>query len=84
MAVGYYQKAIALDPDFADAHAGYARVAIEFLLGLDTFKTLSADEARQRAYDSVTRALALEPNLPWAHVVLGSGPIKGVYDSGEV
>jgi tetratricopeptide (TPR) repeat protein len=70
-ALGYYQKAIALDPDFAEAHAGYARVAIEILLGLNTFLTLSADDARQRAYDSITRALALDPELPRAHIVLG-------------
>ena len=32
---------------------------------------MSADVARKRAYDSVTRALALDPDLPRAHSVLG-------------
>ncbi|MCZ6652002.1 MAG: tetratricopeptide repeat protein [Planctomycetota bacterium] len=70
-AQGFYQRAIELDPDFAEAHAGYARVAAEYLSGVFGWELLPADVARRRAYDSVTRALALDPNLPGAHSVLG-------------
>jgi TolB-like protein len=70
-ALGFYQKAIELDPNFAEAHAGYGRLAIEYLLGFDTSRTLGADEARRRAYESVRQALALNPALSRAHAVLG-------------
>ncbi len=70
-AMGSYQKAIALDPNFAEAHAGYARLAIDYLSGFETYRFVDADEARRRAYDSVTRALALNPDLSRAHSVLG-------------
>jgi TolB-like protein/Flp pilus assembly protein TadD len=70
-AMGFYERAIELDPDFAEAHAGYARVAAEYLRELDGWNQLPADVARSRAYSSVTRALALDPNLPGAHSVLG-------------
>jgi TolB-like protein/Tfp pilus assembly protein PilF len=69
MALSRYEKATMLDPKFADAYAGYARVAAEFLR-LDQYDAMSADVARKRAYEFVTRALALDPNLARAHTVL--------------
>ena len=71
VAMGFYQKAITLDPNFAEAHAGHARLAVDYLSGFETYRTLGADEARRRADDSVMRALALNPDLSRAHSVLG-------------
>jgi TolB-like protein/class 3 adenylate cyclase len=68
-ALYHYKQATTLDPNFPDAHAGYARVATE-IWRLNN-SAMSADVARKRAYDSVTRALALDPDLPRAHSVLG-------------
>ena len=71
VAFGYYDRAISLDPDFAEAHAGYAHMATEFLRRPDGNFTLPADVARKRGYESVTRALSLDPALARAHSVLG-------------
>jgi TolB-like protein/cytochrome c-type biogenesis protein CcmH/NrfG len=68
-ALYHYRQATTLDPSFPDAHAGYARVATE-IWRLNN-SALPADVARKQAYDSVTRALALDPDLPRAHSVLG-------------
>jgi TolB-like protein/class 3 adenylate cyclase/cytochrome c-type biogenesis protein CcmH/NrfG len=70
-ALGNYGRATSLDPDFAEAHAGYARTAAEFLRLIDGFLTLPSDVARKRAYESVTRALSLDPELAEPHSVLG-------------
>jgi adenylate cyclase len=60
MTLGYYQKAIELDPEFASAYAGYARATVEVLrLGFDNL--LSGAVARKNAYDAASRALQLEP-----------------------
>jgi TolB-like protein/class 3 adenylate cyclase/cytochrome c-type biogenesis protein CcmH/NrfG len=69
LALYHYRQATTLDPSFPDAHAGYARVATE-IWRLNN-SALPADVARKQAYDSVTRALALDPDLPRAHSVLG-------------
>jgi TolB-like protein/class 3 adenylate cyclase/Flp pilus assembly protein TadD len=65
-----YEKAIALDPNFADAHAGYARAAVEvWHTAYDN--VLAGPVARKRAYEAAARALALDANLPRAYSVLG-------------
>jgi TolB-like protein/class 3 adenylate cyclase/cytochrome c-type biogenesis protein CcmH/NrfG len=65
-----YDKAIALDPNFAEAHAGYARAAVDvWRLGYDT--VLTGPLARKRAYESADRALSLDANIPRAYSVLG-------------
>jgi TolB-like protein/class 3 adenylate cyclase/cytochrome c-type biogenesis protein CcmH/NrfG len=65
-----YEKAIALDPNFADAHAGYARAAVDvWRLGYDN--VLAGPVARKRAYEAAARALALDPKIPRAYSVLG-------------
>jgi TolB-like protein/class 3 adenylate cyclase/thioredoxin-like negative regulator of GroEL len=69
--LGFYQQAIDLDPNFAEAHAGYARATIEYLSEFEAYKFFDADEARRRAYDSITRALSLNADLSRAHSVLG-------------
>ena len=68
-ALAYYDKAIALDPRFADAYAGYARVATD-VLAYDFANTLPAAVARKRAYEAAGRALALNPQLSLGYSVL--------------
>ncbi|MBB3454735.1 adenylate cyclase [Rhizobium sp. BK313] len=68
-ALSYYQKAIDLDPDFADAHAGIARIAVD--VWRNDYNILwSAAVARKIAYDAAGQALKLDPNNARAHTVL--------------
>jgi TolB-like protein/class 3 adenylate cyclase/cytochrome c-type biogenesis protein CcmH/NrfG len=65
-----YEKAIALDPNFAEAYAGYARAAVDvWRLGYDN--VLASPVARKRAYEAADRALALDSKIPRAYSVLG-------------
>ena len=68
-ALELYQKAISLDGEFADAHAGQARAAL--ILWTYTYDvSLPGTVARQRLYEAAGRALALNPELPRARAVL--------------
>ena len=67
--LSYYQKAIDLDPDFADAHAGIARVAVDVWRN-DYNLVWSAAVARKIAYDAAGQALTLDPENARAHTVL--------------
>ena len=69
-ALSLYEKAIALDPQFADAYAGYARALVD-ILGFAYENLLSSALARQQAYDAAGRALELNPETPRAFAVLG-------------
>jgi len=65
-----YEKAIELDPNFAEAYAGYARAAVDvWRLAYDN--VLTGPMARKRAYEAAARALELDSNLPRAYSVLG-------------
>jgi adenylate cyclase len=68
-ALGFYRKAVELDPDFAEAYAGYARAAVE-IWRLDYDQSLSAAEARKGAYDAAGRALALDSRNARAYAAL--------------
>ena len=68
-ALRLFQRAIALDPEFADAYAGYARVAVD-VLGYSFADTLPSAVARKRAYEAASRALALDPSLARSYSVL--------------
>ncbi|MCZ6497929.1 MAG: tetratricopeptide repeat protein, partial [Gammaproteobacteria bacterium] len=68
-ALKFYQKAIALDPNFADAHAGYARVAVD-VLTFGFLDNLPSAVARKRAYEAAGRALSLNPRLARSYSVL--------------
>ncbi len=69
-ALSLYQKAITLDPTFADAYAGIAdAAAAAWRWGEDD--VLPAPVARKRAYEAASRALALDPHNAKAYSVLG-------------
>ena len=53
-ALSLYEKALALDPKFADAYAGYARVAVD-VWRLDVDWVLPGPVARKRAYQPVDK-----------------------------
>lgn len=65
----YYQKAIALDPKFASAHAGIARVAVDVWRN-DYNQVWSAAVARKIAYDEAGQALKLDSRNARALTVL--------------
>jgi adenylate cyclase len=68
-ALGFYHKAIELDPGFAEAHAGYARAAVE-VMRLDYDQVLAPAIARKYAYDAAGRALALDAANARAYAAL--------------
>jgi serine/threonine-protein kinase len=63
----FYQQAIALDPQYALAHAAYA----DYLFGRTTVGLTPLREAAPLARALAQRALDLDPSLPDAHLVLG-------------
>ncbi|MDI7864451.1 adenylate cyclase [Rhizobiaceae bacterium n13] len=67
--LSYYQKAIDIDPDFADAHAGIARVAVDIWRNDYNF-LWSGAVARKIAYDAAGQALKIDPNNARAQTVL--------------
>jgi adenylate cyclase len=67
--LSFYQKAIDLDPGFANAHAGIARVAVDVWRNDYNF-LWSAAVARKIAYDAAGQALKLDPINARAHMVL--------------
>lgn len=80
-ALRLYQRAIALDPEFAEAYAGYARVAVD-VLSYSFADTLPSAVARKRAYEAASRALALDPRLARSYSVLALlQMLDGQYDS---
>ncbi len=79
-AVGYYQEAIRLDPNFAAAYASLARAQLsEFYVSVDR-----SDEKRRvlgaAAKASIDRALSLLPDLTVAHLALAEWYLWINYD----
>jgi len=66
-AVGYFEQAIARQPDFAEAHAALALSQLQFLFG----GPLSPRETVPKAEAAARRAIELDPTLPVPHRVLG-------------
>ena len=66
-ALDCYSRAAALDPNFAQAHAGVADAYI--MLGYYTI--LPSSEAAEKALAAAERAVALDPGLPEGHTALG-------------
>ena len=73
-AAGYFEQAIKLDPNYAPAWAGLARVRISQVSGGD----LPIQEGNSKAREAADRALALDRNLAEAH--LADAAIKMNYD----
>jgi adenylate cyclase len=63
-----YRKAISLDPDFAEAHSGLARVAVE--AWRNDSGVIHGATARKMAYESASRALEIDPENGQAYSVL--------------
>jgi DNA-binding winged helix-turn-helix (wHTH) protein/TolB-like protein/cytochrome c-type biogenesis protein CcmH/NrfG len=74
LAIGYFEKAIERDPQFALAHAGLA----DCYLILSAFGMRPPAETLPRARDAVLKALRIEPRLAGAYAALGQ--IKLQYD----
>ncbi|HJR61108.1 MAG TPA: tetratricopeptide repeat protein [Vicinamibacterales bacterium] len=66
-AVGYLEEAVALQPDFAEAHAELAMVQVQFLYG----GPYSPHQIVPKAEAAARRALQLDDNLSRAHRALG-------------
>ena len=71
--VAHMEEAIALDPSYAEAHAGLA----DSLVTLGIYGAVRPDEAMQGALDAARRALELDPALAEAHVVRGA--VRALY-----
>jgi len=70
-ALELYQKAIALDPKFADAYAGYARIVTDaWLYQIEDVRPIPV--ARKEAYETASRALALDPTNPRPYSILSA------------
>ncbi len=67
--LSFYRRAIALDPEFADAYAGLARASVE-LWRQDYNEVVASAVARRYAYEAAERALALSPDNARAYSVL--------------
>jgi TolB-like protein/DNA-binding winged helix-turn-helix (wHTH) protein len=67
-AVTYFEQAIALDDNYALAHAGLAGA----LAPLGVLGYAPRDEVYSRIRVAATRAITLDPTLPEAHVPLGA------------
>ena len=64
-----YAKAVSVDPEFADAHAGLARAAVE-MWRQDVADVMPGARARAYAYESAARALEIDPANGRAYSVL--------------
>jgi DNA-binding winged helix-turn-helix (wHTH) protein/tetratricopeptide (TPR) repeat protein len=74
LALGYFEQALALDPQFALAHTGLA----DCYLVMGIFGMRQPAETLPRARDAVLKALQIEPRLAGAYGTLGQ--IKLQYD----
>jgi DNA-binding winged helix-turn-helix (wHTH) protein/TolB-like protein/Tfp pilus assembly protein PilF len=74
LGIGYFEKAIERDPQFALAHVGLA----ECYMVLGAFGMRPPAETMPRARDAVLKALQIEPRLAGAYATLGH--IKMQYD----
>lgn len=74
LSIGFYEKAIAIDPRFALAYAGLAASYI----GMGFQGMISSKDAAAKARKYAEKSLALDDSLAEAHRVMGS--ILRVYD----
>ena len=67
-AIGFYQQALAEDPDYALAHAGLA----DCHTSLGFYGVLPPKEARSRATAAASKALEIDADLAAAHASIGA------------
>jgi serine/threonine protein kinase/Tfp pilus assembly protein PilF len=65
-ALQMFESAVGLDPKFAHAHAGIANVC-----ALNHYRHATGSQWLERARAAAEKAVALQPNLPEAHVARG-------------
>ena len=65
-AVAYFEEAVAIQPDFAEAYAALARAQVQFLFT----GPLSPSEAVPKAEAAARKALELDPTSAHAHIAL--------------
>jgi TolB-like protein/predicted Zn-dependent protease len=73
-AIGFFEKALSADPNYAKAYTGLA----DSYATLALLEFMAPHDAYPRAKEAVAKALSLEPNLAEAHTSLGL--IKFQYD----
>ena len=66
-AIGYYQQAVELDPNYAAAYAGLARA----YRSLSVYGRVSPEETYPKAKEYALRALELDESLAGAHHAMG-------------
>jgi tetratricopeptide (TPR) repeat protein len=66
--VGYFERSVTADPEFAPGYAGLAE-AVNVLV---QYGQIPPREGMPRAKEAALRAIELDPNLPDAHVALGA------------
>jgi len=66
-AIGYFEQALARDPNYARAHVGLAEAHI----GLGVYQYIPTIDAAREAEQSLRAAQKLEPNLAILHVLWG-------------
>jgi serine/threonine protein kinase/tetratricopeptide (TPR) repeat protein len=78
-AIEQFEKAIALDPNYAPAHAALADALFFFGANSD-YEDARHYDWRRRGVEEANRAVALNPNLAGAYVVRGLGEMWVLYD----
>ncbi len=63
-----WEKAIQLDPKYAEAYAG---IGLTYLLEGRTFQSIGSSQAFDQAYRWAQKAIALNDSEPWAYMILG-------------
>ncbi len=71
-AIGYYEEAIRLDPNYALAYAKLASAEVNLATVYGSTADEEGKEAIAKARVAAKRALELDPNLPEAHSAQGS------------
>ena len=69
-ALALYDKAVEIDPMFAEAYAGDARSTV-YVWRVSFNDVLQSAPARKRAYEKASRALELDPDLSSPYAILG-------------
>jgi tetratricopeptide (TPR) repeat protein len=75
------RAAIALDPDHAESHL-YLALALGFLGRMDGTLTAHFAGYAEEARANIDRALALAPDSPWAHALMGGWHLEIAHDGG--